>query len=69
MSVTAIRNRDLDGNDATERDRMDAFNATPMRPEYPSAAAIVASVAAASSSPCSARAQPVHDHRLRQPEL
>ena len=43
--VTAIRNGDLDGNDATERDPgWTPLNATPMHPEYPSQAAILASV-------------------------
>jgi hypothetical protein len=41
--VTAIRNGDLDGNDATERDPgWVPANATPMHPEYPSQAAILA---------------------------
>jgi hypothetical protein len=45
--VTAIRNGDLDGNDATERDPGWApLNATPMHPEYPSQAAIFAGVSA-----------------------
>ena len=36
--VTAIRNGDIDGNDATERDASwTAFIDTPMHPEYPSA--------------------------------
>jgi hypothetical protein len=39
--VTAIRNGDNDGNDATQRDAGWApLNATPMHPEYPSQAAI-----------------------------
>jgi hypothetical protein len=39
--VTAIRNGDMDGNDATERDPgWVPLNATPMHPEYPSQAAI-----------------------------
>jgi hypothetical protein len=43
--VTAIRNGDLDGNDATERDPgWTPLNATPMHPEYPSQAAIWGSV-------------------------
>ena len=43
--VTAIRNGDQDGNDATERDAgWTPLNATPMHPEYPSAAGIVAGV-------------------------
>jgi len=41
--VTAIRNGDQDGNDATERDGgWTPLNATPMHPEYPSQAAIIA---------------------------
>jgi hypothetical protein len=43
--VTAIRNGDADGNDATEGDLSWApSNATPMHPEYPSQAAIVSGV-------------------------
>jgi hypothetical protein len=43
--VTAIRNGDMDGNDATERDAgWTPLNATPMHPEYPSQAAIIAGV-------------------------
>jgi hypothetical protein len=43
--VTAIRNGDQDGNDATERDASwTPLNATPMHPEYPSQAAIIAAV-------------------------
>jgi len=43
--VTAIRNGDQDGNDATERDATwSPLNATPMHPEYPSQAAIIAGV-------------------------
>ena len=46
--VTAIRNGDIDGNDATERDPgWTSSNATPMHPEYPSQAAIVAGVSVA----------------------
>ena len=45
--VTAIRNGDVDGNDATERDPgWTSLNATPMHPEYPSQAAIFAGVSA-----------------------
>lgn len=45
--VTAIRNGDLDGNDATERDAgWTPLNPTPMHPEYPSQAAILGSVSA-----------------------
>jgi hypothetical protein len=44
--VTAIRNGDQDGNDATERDAgWTPLTATPMHPEYPSSAAIIAGVA------------------------
>jgi len=46
--VTAIRNGDIDGNDATDRDAgWTPANATPMHPEYPSQAAITAGVASA----------------------
>jgi hypothetical protein len=46
--VTAIRNGDRDGNDATERDAgWTSSNATPMHPEYPSQASIQAGAAAA----------------------
>ena len=46
--VTAIRNGDLDGNDATERDpAWEPFIATPMHPEYPCAHCILAATAAA----------------------
>ena len=45
-SVTAIRNGDQDGNDATERDAgWLPLNATPMHPEYPSQAGINAGAA------------------------
>ena len=44
--VTAIRNGDMDGNDATERDAgWIALNDTPMHPEYPSQAAIISGLA------------------------
>jgi hypothetical protein len=46
--VTAIRNGDQDGNDATERDAgWASFNPTPMHPEYPSQATINATIASA----------------------
>jgi hypothetical protein len=46
--VTAIRNGDQDGNDATERDAgWTSFNPTPMHPEYPSQATINATIASA----------------------
>ncbi|HEX2012864.1 MAG TPA: vanadium-dependent haloperoxidase, partial [Roseateles sp.] len=45
--VTAIRNGDQDNNPATERDAgWTPLNATPMHPEYPSQAAIIAGTAA-----------------------
>jgi hypothetical protein len=44
--VTAIRNGDQDNNPATERDAgWTPLNATPMHPEYPSQAAIIAGTA------------------------
>lgn len=44
--VTAIRNGDQDNNPATERDAAwSPLNATPMHPEYPSQAAIIAGAA------------------------
>ena len=44
--VTAIRNGDTDGNEATERDPgWTPLNATPMHPEYPSQAAIISGLA------------------------
>jgi hypothetical protein len=44
--VTAIRNGDMDGNRDTERDAgWTPLNATPMHPEYPSAAGILAGTA------------------------
>jgi len=46
--ITAIRNGDKDGNDATERDAAwTPLNTTPLHPEYPSQAAINATVSAA----------------------
>ena len=46
--VTAIRNGDQDNNPATERDAAwTPLNATPMHPEYPSQAAIIAGTASA----------------------
>ncbi|HSO08101.1 MAG TPA: vanadium-dependent haloperoxidase [Pelomicrobium sp.] len=46
--VTAIRNGDIDGNDATERDATWApLSAEPPHPEYPSAHAILAGAVAA----------------------
>jgi hypothetical protein len=44
--LTAIRNGDQDGNDATERDpSWTPLNVTPMHPEYPSQAAIICATA------------------------
>ena len=44
--VTAIRNGDMDGNDATERDPgWTPLETTPMHPEYPSQASITCGVA------------------------
>lgn len=46
--ITAIRNGDQDNNPATERDAgWTPLNATPMHPEYPSQAAIIAGTASA----------------------
>jgi hypothetical protein len=46
--ITAIRNGDQDGNDATERDPgWTPANATPMHPEYPSQATIICGTAVA----------------------
>ena len=46
--VTAIRNGDQDGNDATERDASwTSLNPQPMHPEYPSQATINATIATA----------------------
>jgi hypothetical protein len=46
--VTAIRNGDQDGNDATERDAAwVSFNPTPLHPEYPSQATFNATIASA----------------------
>ena len=46
--VTAIRNADIDGNDATERDALwESYIPTPMHPEYPCAHCTFQSAAAA----------------------
>ena len=48
--VTAIRNGEMDGNDATERDPgWTPMNVTPLHPEYPSQATINATVSSAIS--------------------
>jgi hypothetical protein len=45
--ITAIRNADLDGNDATERDpSWQPFITTPLHPEYPCAHCIIAATVA-----------------------
>ena len=50
--VTAIRNGDIDGNDATERDpAWEPFIATPMHPEYPCAHCINSAAGALYSKP------------------
>ena len=55
--VTAIRNGDQDGNDATERDAgWTSFNPTPMHPEYRSQATINATIASAARSSLRAEA-------------
>ncbi len=42
--ITAIRNGDIDGNPATERDATwQPIDATPMHPEYPCAHCIISS--------------------------
>jgi hypothetical protein len=46
--VTAIRNGDQDGNDATQRDAgWTSFNPNPMHPEYPSQATLNATISSA----------------------
>jgi hypothetical protein len=69
--VTAIRNGDQDGNDATERDAgWSPLNATPMHPEYPSQAGINAGAARAvlesvfGTGPASFTATDIADARL-----
>jgi hypothetical protein len=69
--VTAIRNGDLDGNDATERDAgWTSLNPNPMHPEYPSAAGIVGGVGAGilesvfGTSPVTFTASDLMDPRL-----
>lgn len=70
--VTAIRNGDRDENDATERDAgWTSLNATPVHPEYPSQAAIVAGVSAAvlESLVASAPSVPITVTDLMDPRL
>ena len=69
--ITAIRNGDQDGNDATERDAgWQPLNATPMHPEYPSQAGINAGAARGvleavfGSGPESFIATDIYDERL-----
>ena len=69
--ITAIRNGDLDGNDATERDAgWSPMAPTPLHPEYPSQASILAGVSLgvleAVLGPNRGRA--VHRDRYRRPE-
>jgi len=71
--LTAIRNGDQDGNDATERDAgWLPLNATPMHPEYPSQAGINAGTARSilesifGSGPESFTVADVADARLRR---
>ena len=71
--LTAIRNGDQDGNDATERDAgWLPLNATPMHPEYPSQAGINAGTARSilesvfGSGPESFTVTDVGDARLRR---
>jgi len=71
--ITAIRNGDQDGNDATDRDAgWVPLNATPMHPEYPSQAGINAGAAAGvlesvfGAGPASFTATDVGDARLQR---
>ena len=62
--VTAIRNADMDGNDATERDPgWIPLNDTPMHPEYPSQAAIISGVAVGVWNLCSDPSRLFHSRR------
>ena len=72
--ITAIRNGDQDGNDATERDPgWTPANATPMHPEYPSQAGINAGAARGvleavlGTAPESFTVTDIADARLRRP--
>src|SRR5262249_1937977 len=72
--ITAIRNGDQDGNDATERDpSWQPLNATPMHPEYPSQAGINAGAAKTvleyvfGNSPAGFEATDIMDARLSRP--
>ncbi len=77
--VTAIRNGDNDGNDATERDAgWTPLNATPMHPEYPSQAAILAGAGTAAlaaalggapSTPSISSTAPTRSSRAISPAL
>jgi hypothetical protein len=73
--ITAIRNGDVDGHDATERDASwTPFVATPMHPEYPCAhciqagvlAAIVAAEIAAGAKPMLATSSPTAKGAVRR---
>lgn len=72
--ITAIRNGDQDGNDATDRDASwQPLNATPMHPEYPSQAGINAGAARAilesvfGSAPEGFATTDIMDARLSRP--
>ena len=71
--VTAIRNGDRDGNDATERDASwTPLNVTPMHPEYPSQASIQSGAAVGileavfGTGPVSFTATDTEDSRLQR---
>ena len=65
VPVTAIRNGDMDGNDATERDAgWTPLNVTPLHPEYPSQATINATVAS-TILVFGAATNSLHGHRYR----
>jgi hypothetical protein len=71
--LTAIRNGDLDGNDATDRDvSWTPLNATPMHPEYPSQAGINAGATVGilesvfGAGPASFTATDIADPRLQR---
>ena len=61
--ITAIRNGDIDGNPATERDpSWQPLDATPMHPEYPRAHCILSSSVAAAIEGCSAATRSSRRH-------
>jgi len=68
--VTAIRNGDNDGNDATERDASwTPLNATPMHPEYPSQAGILAGVGGAALAEIGAADAPITTNDSADPKV